>query len=74
MITKIDANTIKETTERIIDLIPLKDRITAIDLEIAETQKQPEMVFNDFKQEKLNKLEEEKKQIQESLNNYLAVK
>jgi len=52
MIIPIDEDTVKEVTEKIIDLKALKQRIADIDLEIGELQKQPDEILKENTEKK----------------------
>jgi hypothetical protein len=67
---KIDKHTIKKIITETIDLRPLKERLTVIDDEIkAATDEPNEMVMPNFgKQEKIDRLTAEKKEIEFKLN------
>jgi hypothetical protein len=67
---KIDKNTIKKTTEEVIDIKNFNEELSVINKNIKEVEKEPDMitVSNDDKFFRLEKLEKRKKEIESYIN------
>lgn len=67
---KIDKNTIKKTTEEVIDIKNFNEELSCINKNIKEVEKEPDMitVSNDDKFFRLEKLEKRKKEIESYIN------
>jgi len=72
MIKKIDKDTIKIITEKIIDLKPLRERLADIDKELKEVEKQEDkiLVENDRKFRDITDLQNEKEYLENKLKYY----
>ena len=70
MIEIINKDTVKITTERIVDLRPLKKRLIDIESELIEVEKEPDMTENEMKEFRKMELRKDKEEILKKLKEY----